>query len=325
MKQFKKLLTAFAILFLATLVLTACGGQDTPKDKVRLQLNWIHESEFVGYYVANDKGFYAAENLEVSILPGGPGKTSAGQALADGSVEFSVFSSNDLKTYYTAGKVPGVAVMNIYQVSPRVFFAKAEKGIRTPKDMANKTVIFKNAGWSSVMQTTLKNAGVDPALVTEKKLDNPNNLDWFYKDDVDVFIGFVNSEVAEVRSKNYDVNLIFASEYAATSFDGIIVTRQDFSQQSPDVVSRFMRATLKGWYYAIEHPSEAAQVLTKWQPDKSPDFQSQAMRGLIPLVDTGQVPIGWMDDKLWAKTKDIEGYSEQKLTYSNKFVEENRY
>ena len=64
-------------------------------------------------------------------------------------------------------------------------------------------------------------------------------------------------------------------------------------------MKRFVRASYDGWRYALEHPDEAADILTEWAPDRSLEFQKLAVRSVSPLVDTPQVPVGWIDAARW--------------------------
>jgi ABC-type nitrate/sulfonate/bicarbonate transport system substrate-binding protein len=71
--------------------------------------------------------------------------------------------------------------------------------------------------------------------------------------------------------------------------------------REPDLVRRFVAASQQGWRYAVEHPDEAARILLKWAPDQSQQFQVLAVEAVSPLVDTPQVPIGWIDAARWRK------------------------
>jgi ABC-type nitrate/sulfonate/bicarbonate transport system substrate-binding protein len=90
--------------------------------------------------------------------------------------------------------------------------------------------------------------------------------------------------------------------------------------QNPDLAARFVRASLRGWQYALEHPDEAAEIIARWNTENSIEFQQMSLRAIIPLVDTGQVPIGWIDADRWQKGIGA-AYTEEQPGYTMQFVE----
>jgi len=86
------------------------------------------------------------------------------------------------------------------------------------------------------------------------------------------------------------------------------------------MVSRFVRASLRGWRYAIEHPDEAAEIVFKWQPANSLEFHQLAMQALVPLVDTGYVPIGWIEVERWQAAMG-PAYDPERPGYTMQFVQ----
>ena len=98
-------LAVAAVVVMLALLAGACGGGTAPPDKVTLQLNWFHEAEFVGYYVAQAKGFYAARHLDVTILQGGPGSPATDHVL-NGSATFAISSFDEQKQLVAARQPP---------------------------------------------------------------------------------------------------------------------------------------------------------------------------------------------------------------------------
>jgi NitT/TauT family transport system substrate-binding protein len=306
---------------LMSLILGACGeNSNQNQDKVTLQLNWTHESEFVGYYVAQEKGFYKDERLEIVFQEGGFANKSSNildvvQVMADKKADFAVFSAEQVDQF-AARQIPAVALMNTFQISPQVLFTLKESGIQSPAKMVGRKVIDKGASSNKIIDSTLLKAGIDPSRLGARI--EGRDLALLYNGTVDVFIGFINSEVAEARKDGHELNLIFPYEYSVNNFEGILVTRQDYLDKNRDITARFMRATLRGWQYAIQNPDEAARLMTNWQKDangKDLKFQQFALNGLIPLVDTGQVPIGWIDLERWKNTT---------VKANNEYVDTNR-
>ena len=90
---------------------------------------------------------------------------------------------------------------------------------------------------------------------------------------------------------------------------------------NPDLVKRFVSASLRGWQYAVEHPQDAAEIIAKWQPEDSQEFHQIAFEALVPLVDTGESQIGWIDDVRWEQAIGATSAAET-AGYTMHFLEE---
>lgn len=280
-----------------TALLATCGGGvPKPADKVTLQLNWFHEAEFVGYYVAQAKGFYAARHLDVKILEGGPGDPARGHLL-DGSADFAISSFGEQKDMVAAGQ-PTVAVMAAFQIPPLVIFSLSSAGIREPADLVGRRVGVTTDYWRGVLEQTLKAARVDPRKVTQVKV-GAEDLSTLYRHLVDAWLGYAQDEPIRAEVAGYRVTDIFPSDYGVGGYEGLVLTNRSTIAGHPDLVRRFVQASEQGWRYSVEHPDEAARILLGWAPQPGARFQQLAVRAVGPLVDTPQAPIGWIDAARW--------------------------
>jgi ABC-type nitrate/sulfonate/bicarbonate transport system substrate-binding protein len=292
-----------AVVVLAVLVLAGsaflaggCGGSSPVPDKVTLQLNWYHEAEFVGYYVAEAKGFYGANKLDVTILEGGPGNPAREQVL-NGAAAFAITSFAEQKDI-TSAKKPAVAVMAAFQIPPLVIFSLTESGIRVPADLVGKKVGVTTDYWKNVLHQTLLAAGVDPAKVTEVKVST-DDMAMLYDRRVDAWLGYAQDEPIRAEMAGYQVTNIFPADYGVGGYEGLVITSTSTVRDQPDMVARFVAASEQGWRYALEHPDEAASILDERAPGNGLDFQKLSVRALVPLVDIPQVPLGWIDSARW--------------------------
>ena len=283
-----------ALLALVLLFPAGCGGSD--KAKVTLQLNWYHEAEFVGYYIADAKGFYKDQGLDVTILEGGPG-TPARDQVVNGAATFAVTSFAEQRQLII-DKKPVVAVMAAFQIPPLVIFSLTESNITEPADLVNKKVGVTTDYWKTVLEETLTAAGVDPAQVTSVKVQ-PDQLTLLYDHTVDAWLGYAQDEPIKAQTAGHPVTDIFPADFGIGGYEGLVIAQQATIDRNPRTVKRFVRASYDGWRYAVEHPDEAAKILAKWAPDNSVDFQKLAVRAVAPLVDTPQVPVGWIDTARW--------------------------
>jgi NitT/TauT family transport system substrate-binding protein len=285
----------FAACLAGVAVLLAACGTQAPT-KITLQLNWFHEAEFAGYYVAQAKGFYKDQGLDITIFEGGPG-TPARDRVMNGEVTFAVTSFGEQRDLVAARK-PSVAVMAAYQIPPLTIFALQASKITDPRDLVGKKVGVTTDYWRKILRETLTGASVDPSSVTEVKVD-VNELEKLYNGTVDAWMGYAQDEPIRAAISGHPVTNIFPADFGVGGYEGLVIATQSTIDASPDIVKAFVKASVQGWRYAVEHPDEAAQILTTWAKGTSVDFQKLAVRAVAPLVDTPQVPIGWIDTARW--------------------------
>jgi ABC-type nitrate/sulfonate/bicarbonate transport system substrate-binding protein len=299
-----------------TMLLAGCASSEVVSDKVTLQLNWFHEAEFMGYYVAETKGFYEDARLDVEIIEGGPG-IQARLHILDGRADFAISSFSEQQQLLESGE-PAVAVMTVFQIPPLVMFALTDSGIKEPKDLIGKRVGIKNNYWRSIAHETLSNAGIDPSEIIEVQVEADAKY-LLYDREVDIWMGYAHDEPIEAQMAGYDITNIYPADYGVGGYEGLLLVNQSTLDQRPDIVERFVRASQRGWRYAVENPDEAAEIMTVWQPRDNLEFQKLAVRALIPLVDIPQATVGWIDAARWellmGPTYDVQnpGYTMQFL------------
>jgi ABC-type nitrate/sulfonate/bicarbonate transport system substrate-binding protein len=288
------------LVFLIFLVTSqfGCRASPTPADQITLQLNWYHATEFVGYYMADARGYYREANLAVKITEGGPG-IAARDYILDGRADFAVASFDEQKNLLAANK-PSVAVMTVFQIPPLVMFSLADSGIKEPKDMIGKKIGIKNDYWRDVERKTLTNAGINPSRVIEINVP-VDAQSMLYNHQVDVWMGYAHDEPISAEVSGHHVTNIYPADYGVGGYEGLLILNQSSINQKRDLVGRFTRASQKGLQYAMEHPDEAAQIINQWQPKESLEFYKLAVRAVIPLVDIPQSRVGVIDPVRWAQ------------------------
>lgn len=300
----RSLLAALAVVLVLApaAVLAACGNDSASPspaaspDKVTLQLNWFHEAEFVGYYVAAAKGFYGARDLDVTILEGGPGEPAIDSVL-DGRADFAISSFGEQRNA-VAEDLPTVALMSAFQIPPLVIFSLAESGIASPADLAGKRVGVTTDYWKDVLDETLQAAGVKPSRVAAIPVE-AGDLQPLYDGTVDAWLGYAQDEPIRAEVEGHRVRNVFPADYGVGGYEGLLLADRQTVEGAPELVRRFVQASQQGWRYAVEHPDEAARILLDWAPEPGLEFQELAVRAVAPLVDAPQAVIGWIDAERW--------------------------
>lgn len=299
--------TLAILLFMAGGLLFACGGGNISSDgreealiPVRVQLSWTHQVSFAGYYSAEENGEYAAEGLSVTLIEGGGGVDWLEPVLY-GGVHFGVANSEAL-IQARANGAPVTAIAVINRRSPAVYMTMAESGITRPEDFKGKVIETGSSGLPR-LHAIMARVGIDPDEYTA--VDWSPGLDALYAGEVDVRNVYVTNEVPAAKRAGYEVNVIYPSDYGINVYNDVIFTTDDLIAQDPDLVLRYLRATLKGFSYAVEHPDAMGTLVLQYNPAADAAVQNETMRASVPLIRTGQDDIGWMEEEVWAGTAQV--------------------
>ncbi len=310
MRQRFALFSCFVILCLC---LFGCQGeQECPEpDLVRLQLKWVHQAQFVGFYMALEKGYYKQENIQVVLLEGGT-RINQAQRLLTNEADFAVVPAEMVLLNNNIAN-PLIALSVLYQRNPTVFVAKADSGIIRPKDFKGKKIAVGNLRTSGFIEgivqlnTLLQRKGIDPTSISIVPYDSTYAS--FLSDQADVTPAYLVGGVIKLRNKNIPLNIIWPGDYGVDFYGDTLVTTSSLANTNPDLALRFLRASLKGWQYSINNQQEAVAVALKYSKIKNEKVQREMMDAQVPLVHTGSAPIGWMQGDVWAQM--YEAFLEQ--------------
>jgi NitT/TauT family transport system substrate-binding protein len=289
---------AIAIGCLAVLAVACGAGPAKPApDSVTLQLKWVHQAQFAGFYLAQEQGYYADENLAVTLAPGGVGINPV-QRVLDGQADFGVEAPETILTQRGLGR-PIVAVASIYRRSPLVYVTRVGSGIKGPTDFPGHSVAVLGATVDAQIQLTamLTRLGLDPHQM--KWVDYSYDYGPFFKGDVDITCSISNGGLIRIRQKGYQVNLIWPSDYGIHVYSDTLFGTDRFVAERPDVALRFVRASLRGWRRAVEDPTAAVTATLRYAKEADVDLQTRMMDASVPLVHTGEDQIGWMKSEIW--------------------------
>jgi NitT/TauT family transport system substrate-binding protein len=275
---------------------SACAPRATPMEliPVTVQLQWTHQAEFAGFYAADQNGNYADEGLAVTFIQGGPDVDNLAP-LVDRKVQFCTATAEQLIVARASGK-PLRAVATIYRRSPAVFFSLADSGITRPQDFAGKKVRVP-ATILPTLHAMTSRVGVTPDQYTEVNL--PSDVTIFASGVVPVWGGYINALPLLVQKAGIKIIIIYPDDYGVHFYGDSLITTDELISTQPDLVERFLRATLVGWTYAVENPEKVGLMVQKYIPDAEPSLETDKMIASIPLVNTGEDHIGWMKAEMW--------------------------
>ncbi len=255
----KKLLTG------AALAIGLAAGP-VMAEEVKLQLQWVTQAQFAGYYVALDKGYYKDEGLDVTILPGGP-DIAPPQVLAGGGADVML----NWMPSALAAREKGLAVVNIaqpFKSSGLMLTCWKDTGITSPQDFKGKTIgvwFYGNEypflSWMS--QEGISTDGGDDGVTVLKQ---GFNVDPLLQRQADCISTMTYNEYGQVLDAGVDPSELMTFKYedqgVATLEDGIYALEENLSDPAfVDKMVKFVRASMKGWKYAEAHPDEAAEIV----------------------------------------------------------------
>lgn len=282
-------------IFLAITVTSACATNTTapPPDEISVRLKWLHGVQFAGFYIAEQKGFFEEENLSVTLEEGGLDYDEI-DLVSTRQNDFGIVGGPQVVAARSEG-VPVKAVATIFQISPSVYFALTDSGIERPEDFIGKRVVVNPADLK--LSSMLANVGVDIEQING--VPPSSDLETFYSGEEEVWTGYITNQVVKARLDGYEINVIFPSDYGVHEYGDCIITTDEFIQENPELIARFLRAAMRGWRYAIENPAEAAAVTAHYSENVDDAFLLASMEAQVPLIHNGEAPIGWMEADAW--------------------------
>ena len=258
----KKLLTSLAVLAISAT--TASVAQAA--DKLALQLQWVTQAQFAGYYVALDKGYYKDEGLDVTIKPGGP-DIAPPQVLAGGGADLML----NWMPSALAAREKGLPLVNIaqpFKSSGLQLTCRKETGIKSPEDFRGKTIgvwFFGNEypflSWMS--QLGIPTDGGDNGVTVLKQ---GFNVDPLLQKQADCISTMTYNEYWQVIDAGISPDELVVFKYqdqgVSTLEDGIYVLENRLADAAfQDQLVRFVRASMKGWKWAEANPNDAADIV----------------------------------------------------------------
>lgn len=289
-------MTRFTVtaIFLAVLVCLSTATSVFAAETVRLQLKWEHQYQFAGYYAAKHLGYYRDAGLDVEILEARPG-IDATETVLQGKAEYGVGNSGILLSR-NAG-APLVVLAVIMQHSPFVLLTRQDVTINGIEDLAGKRLMIEPMADEIV--AFLNKEGV-PLDRFEQVLQDIHNLEAFIAGEVDAIDAYSTDETYELMQRGVPFNL-FHPRAAGIDFygDNLFTTEEEFANH-PDRVQRFRRASLQGWRYAMDHPDELIDLITRhYAVDRTRDSLAYEAQQMQQLMHPELIDIGYMLEKRW--------------------------
>jgi len=300
-------MTKKTLASIAGMCLALAAAAATAQDKLTLQLKWVTQAQFAGYYVAKDKGFYKDVGLDVTIKAGGP-DINPSQVIAGGGADVIV----DWMPSALATREKGVPIVNIAQVFQRSgmqLTCRKDSGVKTPKDFKGRTLGvwfygneypflswmdklgFKTTGGPDGVTVLKQGFNVDPLLQKQADCISTMTYNEYW-------------QLIEAGMKQ-DQLLVFKYEDqgVATLEDGLYAQEKSIADpKMADKLARFLKASMKGWDYAIKHQEEAVKIVLDNDASgaQTKQHQTTQMLEIAKLVEGSK--LGFLEPKSYDRT-----------------------
>ena len=292
------LLRAFILgAALAASALSPAAAQGT-LDKVSFGTNWVAEAEHGGFFQAVADGTYKKYGLDVTIVPGGPNVNNR-ILLISGKLDFFM-SANTLQSFdAVANNVPVVAVAAVFQKDPQVFLAHPDPKVTKLEDLKSKTILISKEGVAGYFQWMRNEYGFSESKVKPYTY----NAQPFIVDKNSAMQGYVTSEPFVVEKQaGFKPTVMLLADYGFDGYSTLIEARRDMVDKKPDLVQRFVDASMIGWYNYLYGDNAAADtVIKKLNPEMTDEllaYSTAKMKeyGIVDSGDTLKDGIGAMTE-----------------------------
>jgi NitT/TauT family transport system substrate-binding protein len=279
-------------------MLAAPPAHSQTLDKVSFGTNWVAEAEHGGHYQALADGTYRRYGLDVTIVPGGPNVNNR-LLLPVGKLDFFM-SANTLQGFdAVARNIPTVSVAAMFQKDPQVLIAHPDQGINKFEDLKKLTLFVSREGLASYFQWLKSDYGFSEKRV-KPYTSNPQP---FLVDKKSAMQGYVTSEPFAIEKRaGFKPKVFLLADYGWDSYSTLIETRRDLVASKPDLVQRFVDASIIGWMNYLYGDNAAANALIKRQnPEMTDELLAYSIAkmkeyGIVDSGDAVALGVGAMTD-----------------------------
>jgi NitT/TauT family transport system substrate-binding protein len=290
----------FARAFAAAICLCSlsAAAQAQTLDKVSFGTNWLAEAEHGGFYQAVADGTYGKYGLDVTIVPGGP-QVNNHILVPVGKLDFAM-TANTLQNFDAVEhNVPTLAVAAMFQKDPQALMAHPDQGIERITDLKSLTLFMSTGVVTSYFQWLKAEYGFRDAQIKPYL----SNLQPFLADKRSAMQGYVTSEPYAIeKAAGFKPKIFLLADAGFNSYSTLIETRRELVEKRPDLVQRFVDASILGWVNYLHGDNRAANAVIKQQNPEMTDellaFSIAKMReyGIVESGDATNLGVGAMTD-----------------------------
>lgn len=278
----------------------ALAGTARANDAVTLRLDWVYGSEHAPIFLARDKGFFAKQGIDLTLLPG-EGSTVTVKLVGNGDTDFG-YATADQALMATAKGLPVMATAVILQQNPVSIIAPKSENITKLSDLYGKTL---GVQFLSVVDKQWRYVEhynhLDGSKIHEAALDR-NIARMVEAHRIDAGVAFFFNDGLKVEADGTPMNWILFSDVGLPVYSTSLLVSPDLIKKNPDLVRRFTQAFVEGWTYSLTHEQEALDDFLKDNPTVDPKYSALKLPEVLKMTqtpDTIKHGIGYSDEAKW--------------------------
>jgi len=290
--------------FAAGLSLAAgvAAAADTP---VTFQLNWMAGGPNAGFAAALAEGYYKEAGLDVTIVQGnGSGNTA--QLVASGRSQLAYADAVAVSQLIAKG-APMKIVATVYQSNPNAVMSLKKANIKSVKDLAGKKVgVPSGSSQTTMLPLLLKSNNLKESDINMIDMPVASMVPALLQGQVDAVLGSIDAYQIQAESQGAQLDVYRFADYGVPTVSTSIFASNAFLKDNPDLVKKFIAASLKGWSFALDNPAKAIQDVKKVFPETNEKLAAAELAAITPLFCSGGARyIGKAEDALWAKSQEL--------------------
>ncbi|MGF1514453.1 MAG: ABC transporter substrate-binding protein [Elainellaceae cyanobacterium] len=274
-------------------------GGSADLEAVSFGTNWYAQAEHGGFYQAVATGIYAEYGLDVTIVVGGP-QVNGTQLLMGEAVDFFMgYTTAAIKA--VEENIPKVTVAAIFQKDPQILIAHPDTGADSLEALKGRPTYVSSASSTTYWPFLAAKYG----YTEEQRRPYNFNPGPFLTDQQAVQQGYLSSEPRQIELEGGFAPVVFLlADYGYTAYATTIETRRALVEDNPDLVQRFVDASIAGWYSYFENPEPGNALIKQDNPEMTDEqlaygFEKMQEYGVVTAGDAEQMGIGAMTDERW--------------------------
>jgi ABC-type nitrate/sulfonate/bicarbonate transport system substrate-binding protein len=305
-------------------------AQSTPAQltPVTIMLDWVPNTNHTGIYVAQAKGYFKEEGLDVKIVE--PGEVYPEAAVASGSADFGI-SFQESVTLARAEKAPIVSIAAVLQHNTSGFASLKSLGITTPKDFEGRSY----GAWGSpsevpTLKALMQGEGADFTKLTMKNTGMSDSLALIAQKQVDLVWIYYGWQGIQAKLQGVDINIVMMKDYlkdVPDFYTPVVIASESTIATKPDTVKKMVAALSRGYTFAAQNPDEAADILVAAVPELDKTLVKQSQEWLAPYIIAEAPRWGEQKESVWQGYSDwllkngvVKAPGDVKAAFTNQFL-----
>lgn len=308
-------------------VVFGAGGVAAANTPVTFQLNWMAGGPNAGFAAALAEGYYKDAGLDVTIVQGN-GSANTAQLVASGRAQLAYADAVAVSQLIAKG-APMKIIATVYQSNPNAVMALKKTGIKSVRDLAGKKVGVPSASSQTPMLPLLLKANnLKESDITMIDMPPASMVPALLQGQVDAVLGSIDAYQIQAEAQGAQLDVYRFADHGVPTVSTSIFASNAYLKDNPEVVRKFVAASLKGWSFAIDNPEKAVKDVKTVFPEVNEKLAAAELAAIKPLFCSGGAKyIGKAEDALWTKSqtllaevKLLPAGQDPKTYYTNDFL-----